>query len=227
MFNFFKKKESSPIGPGEGAQDIHLKQTLPGLSQVKHVIAVASGKGGVGKSTIAAALSVSLKERGHKVGLLDADIYGPSQCQIFGVPLDQRPKGHNGQILPLEFHGVKFMSMGVLLGNDSPVIWRAPMATRAVGQFLNVAWGELDFLILDLPPGTGDIQITLSQQANLSGVVVVSTPQQVALGIAQKGLEMFKQVSAPILGIVENMSGLNCIHCGQTNHIFKIGRAHV
>lgn len=208
-------------GPGDTVRTTSVSR-LPGLESVKHIVAVASGKGGVGKSTVSANLGLSMVKKGLKVGLLDADIYGPSQGTLFGHK-GERPKNHNGQIQPLESHGLKYISMSSVLGDDAPVIWRAPMATKAVSQFLNVAWGELDVLLVDLPPGTGDIQITLAQQASLSGAIIVSTPQHVAANIAKKGLEMFRQVNIPIVGIIENMSGYTCESCGHTSHIFSDG----
>jgi ATP-binding protein involved in chromosome partitioning len=176
------------------------KINLPG---VKHVVAVASGKGGVGKSTVAANLALSLQARGSRVGLMDADIYGPSVPIMMGVPtLDPRVTP-----FPLERYGLKLMSMGFIVNPNQAVIWRGPMVHKAVTQFLSdLDWGELDFLVIDLPPGTGDAQLTLTQTAPLSGAVIVTTPQEVSLIDARKGLEMFRQVHVPVLGIVENMS---------------------
>lgn len=194
-----------------------------GLSGVKHVIAIGSGKGGVGKSTVAINFAIALKKAGGTVGLLDADIYGPSQPGMLGADKRQ-PEIVGDFIRPLEKHGLTFMSMGVLLDEDRPVIWRAPLATKMIHQFLgNVLWGDLDYLIVDLPPGTGDVQITLAQQAALSGAIIVTTPQQVALGVAKKGLQMFEHVNVPILGIIENMSGFTCPNCNHHTAIFKIG----
>ena len=205
------------------------KQSSPGLSGVKNIIAVASGKGGVGKSTVSANLAVALAQAGHKVGLMDADIYGPSQPGMFGSD-NVQPEVINNLLKPKRNHGVDFISMGLLVGDDTPVIWRAPMAMKMIQQFINsVMWGELDYLLIDLPPGTGDVQLTLAQQASLTGAVIVTTPQQVALGIAKKGLKMFEQVKVPIVGIIENMSGFTCSHCGELTEVFKgggeIGRA--
>jgi len=194
-----------------------------GLSNVRFSIAIASGKGGVGKSTVSTNLAVAVQKLGHKVGLLDADIYGPSQPGMLGS-LDTKPDFSQGYLKPLERFGVRFMSMGLLLDKNSPVIWRAPMAMKMIHQFLDqVEWGELDFLFIDLPPGTGDVQLTLAQQAQLSGAVIVTTPQEVALGVARKGLKMFQQVNVPIIGIVENMSGFICSHCGKETAIFAKG----
>lgn len=195
----------------------------PGLAQVRHIIAVGSGKGGVGKSTVSLNLAVGLKQLGYKVGLLDADIYGPTQSGMMGHTPGTPPKMEGNQLMPLEKYGLKYMSMGVVAGAEAPVVWRAPMATKMITQFLNVSWGNLDFLIIDMPPGTGDVQITLAQQASLSGAVIVTTPQEVALQIASKGLKMFEQVNVPILGIVENMSGFTCAHCHEVTPVFKQG----
>jgi len=194
-----------------------------GLSGVRHIVAVASGKGGVGKSTVASNLAVALRASGAKVGLMDADIYGPSQPGMLGAE-HKRPEINGEQLVPVTNHGVKFISMGLLMEEDGPVVWRAPMAMKMIQQFIGaVDWGQLDYLIIDLPPGTGDVQLTLAQQAPLTGAVIVTTPQDVALGVARKGLKMFQQVNVPILGIIENMSGFTCSHCGQTTAIFKEG----
>jgi ATP-binding protein involved in chromosome partitioning len=194
------------------------------LSQIKHIIAVGSGKGGVGKSTTAVNLATALAKLGAKVGLMDADIYGPSVPKLIGsagAAVLQDPE--SGRLIPPDVYGVKLMSMGVL-GSDVPVVWRGPMASKAVTQFLgDVEWGELDYLLIDLPPGTGDIQITLSQSARLSGAVIVMTPQALAGDIAKRGLKMFQQVRVPVLGIVENMSEFECPHCHHMSHIFRSG----
>ena len=194
-----------------------------GLSGVKNIIAIASGKGGVGKSTLSVNLAVALAQTGAKVGLMDADIYGPSQPGMLGAR-DARPDVSGDMLQPVKKYGVDFVSMGLLIDNDGPVIWRAPMAMKIIHQFIgNVDWGKLDYLLIDLPPGTGDVQLTLAQQASLTGAVIVTTPQQVALGVAAKGLKMFEQVNVPILGVIENMSGFACKHCGKTTDIFKVG----
>lgn len=198
------------------------KPQMPGLSKVKNIIAVASGKGGVGKSSVSINLALALKNKGYSVGLLDADIYGPSQSAMTGTESVEL-KYDQGALQPVDKDGLKFISMGVVASGKAPVVWRAPMAMKMISQFLNVAWGELDYLIIDLPPGTGDVQITLSQQAHLSGAVIVSTPQQVALDITRKGLSMFQQVKVPILGIIENMSGYSCPHCNEVSNVFKKG----
>lgn len=192
---------------------------LPG---VKNTIAVASGKGGVGKSTVAVNLAVALALEGAKVGLVDADVYGPSAPLMFGIT--ERPKMIDQKLLPLEKYGVKVMSIGFLVDPMQAVIWRGPMASGAVKQFMSdVEWGELDYLIFDLPPGTGDIQLTLVQTIPLTGAVIVTTPQDVALADARKGLVMFTKVNVPILGIVENMSYHICTHCGEREDIFDTG----
>ncbi|MEE9442733.1 MAG: P-loop NTPase [candidate division Zixibacteria bacterium] len=194
-----------------------------GLARVNHIIAIGSGKGGVGKSTVSTNFAMALKKTGYKVGLMDADIYGPSQPEMLGVG-KQQPQVKGDYLLPLEKHGLVFMSLGLLLDDSQPVIWRGPMASKMIQQFLgNVLWGDLDYLIIDLPPGSGDVQITLTQQAPLSGVIIVTTPQHVALGVAQKGLQMFRHVNVPILGIIENMSGFTCPKCGEKTDIFKQG----
>lgn len=192
------------------------------IPEVEHVVAVASGKGGVGKSTIAANLAARLAQLGHRVGLLDADIYGPSQPTMFGIA--EQPKVDGEKLIPFERYGVRLMSLGFILETDTPVIWRGPMVMRAIEQMLgDVAWGALDYLIVDLPPGTGDAQLTLTQKVPLSGSVVVTTPQDVALIDARKGLAMFAKVNVPVVGIVENMSGFVCPHCQEKTDVFKAG----
>ncbi len=190
---------------------------------VRNVIAVASGKGGVGKSTVSANLAAALAADGARVGLLDADVYGPSQTTMFGR--DDRPQTDDKRrLLPLEAHGVRFISMGMLSSRETPVIWRGPMASRLVQQFFSgVVWGELDYLLVDLPPGTGDVQLTIAQTAALAGAVIVTTPQAVARTIAEKGLRMFQPVQVPVLGVVENMSGFACPRCGDVTDIFSQG----
>lgn len=192
------------------------------LPDVRNTIAVASGKGGVGKSTIAVNLAVALAKDGARVGLIDADVYGPSAPLMFGV--HERPKVFNNKLHPIEKYGVKIMSIGFLVNPMDAVIWRGPMASGAVKQFMSdVHWGELDYLIFDLPPGTGDIQLTLVQTIPLTGAVIVTTPQDVALADAKKGLVMFNKVNLPVLGIIENMSYFICSHCGQRENIFDSG----
>jgi ATP-binding protein involved in chromosome partitioning len=192
------------------------------IKGVKNTIAVASGKGGVGKSTVAVNIAVALAKAGAAVGLLDTDVYGPS------IPLMMGAKGQpgmlNNKIQPLEAHGVKIMSIGFLLDPEKALIWRGPLVAQLITQFLNdVDWGELDYLVIDLPPGTGDVQLTLAQKIPISGAVIVTTPQQVALADAVKGLKMFQEVKTPILGIVENMSGFVCPCCNTVSEIFSSG----
>jgi ATP-binding protein involved in chromosome partitioning len=192
-------------------------QLLPG---VKNIVAVASGKGGVGKSTTSANLALALAAEGATVGLLDADIYGPSQAMMMGV--NGRPESSDGKTMePLLGHGVQVMSIGLLVDQDQAMIWRGPMATQALEQLLRQTnWDNLDYLVIDLPPGTGDIQLTLSQRVPVTGSVIVTTPQDIALIDAKKGLKMFEKVGIPILGIVENMAVHICSNCGHAEHIF-------
>jgi ATP-binding protein involved in chromosome partitioning len=193
------------------------------LKDVKFKVAVASGKGGVGKSTVTANLALALTRLGYRVGLMDSDIYGPSQQMMMGV--SEKPYvNEEDKIVPIERHGVKVISLGFLMDVDQPVIWRGPMVMKAVEQFLqDVAWGKLDFLLIDLPPGTGDAQLTLTQKIQLSGAVIVTTPQEVSLIDARKGLAMFQKVNVPLLGIIENMSYYICPKCGHREEIFKHG----
>ncbi len=195
------------------------------LGGVKHAIVVGSGKGGVGKSTVAANLAVAAAKLGLKVGLLDADLYGPSMGMMFGVGADEGPEGTpEGKIRPVEKYGIKLMSMGFLIDEDKPVIWRGPMLNKALQQFLgDVLWGDLDILFIDLPPGTGDIQISLIQNAKVGGAVVVSTPQDVAFLDAKKAIGMFNTVKVTITGVIENMSSFLCPGCGQETQIFGHG----
>lgn len=194
---------------------------IPG---VKNIIAVASGKGGVGKSTTAVNLALALAAEGARVGILDADIYGPSQPQMLGIP-DAQPQSNDGKKLtPLSAHGLQAMSIGFLIDPETPMVWRGPMVTQALVQLLNdTDWQDLDYLVVDLPPGTGDIQLTLAQQVPVTGAVIVTTPQDIALLDARKGLKMFEKVGIPILGIVENMSIHICSQCGHEEHIFGEG----
>ena len=193
------------------------------VSGVDRIIAIASGKGGVGKSTVASNLAVALARAGRRVGLLDADIYGPSQPRMMGV--SKRPASPDGKIIePLHAHGVTMMSIGLMLKEDEAVIWRGPMIMGALQQLLGqVNWGRLDILIIDLPPGTGDIQLTLCQRTQLTGAIVVSTPQDVALLDARKALDMFVKLKTPVLGLIENMSTYICPNCGHESHIFGHG----
>ncbi len=192
---------------------------IPG---VKHVIAVSSGKGGVGKSTVSVNLAVALSLAGAKVGLLDADIYGPNIPMMMGV--EKPPEQKDGKIAPAVSHGVKLISMGFFVPAETAVVWRGPMVHTAIQQlFRDVLWGELDYLLIDLPPGTGDAQLTLSQLVPLSGAVTVTTPQEVALHDVRKGMMMFQKVNVPLLGIIENMSYFVCGHCGHRTDIFSHG----
>lgn len=192
---------------------------------VRHIVAVASGKGGVGKSTIAANLALAAQLNGLKVGLLDADIYGPSVPRLLGLE-GQRPTTDGQKLAPLTAFGMPCMSIGFLIDTDTPMIWRGPMVSSALQQMLrDVDWGELDILFVDMPPGTGDAQLTLAQQVALSGAVIVSTPQDIALIDARKGLAMFRKVEVPVLGLVENMSWYHCPQCGHEAHIFAHGGA--
>jgi ATP-binding protein involved in chromosome partitioning len=194
------------------------------LEGVRYKIAVASGKGGVGKSTVSTNLSLSLRALGHSVGLLDADIYGPSQQMMLGIEGHPQIDSRDEKIMPMENHGIKTMSLGLITDPDTPVIWRGPMVMKALDQFLtDVKWGELDFMVIDLPPGTGDAQLTITQKVPLTGAVIVTTPQDVALIDARKGLAMFRKVNVPVLGIVENMSYYICGHCGERTEIFGHG----
>ncbi len=198
---------------------------MTNLAQIKYIVCVASGKGGVGKSTTAVNLSVALHALGHKVGLLDADIYGPSIPLMMGVPPDTRPQVRDQKfIVPIVAHGVECNSMGFLVDPKTAMVWRAPMIVSAFNQILNdTAWSDLDYLIIDMPPGTGDIQLSLAQSVQLSGAVVVTTPQDVALLDARKGIEMFNKVGVPLLGVVENMSTHVCANCGHEEAIFGAG----
>lgn len=197
--------------------------TLAPQPGVKNVIVVASGKGGVGKSTVSANLALALAAEGAKVGVLDADIYGPSQPRMLGIT--GKPQSPDGKtIIPLEAHGLQAMSIGFLIEEETPMIWRGPMVTQAMMQLLNDSrWEQLDYLIIDLPPGTGDIQLTLSQKVPVSGAVIVTTPQDIALLDARKALKMFEKVEVPVLGVVENMATHVCSNCGQEEHIFGEG----
>lgn len=195
------------------------------LAGVQYKIAIASGKGGVGKSTVAVNLAFALRALGKKVGLLDADIYGPNLPMMLGLE-GKQPHSANRKIVPLERDGVKVMSLGFLAPSDTAVIWRGPLVSRAIEQMLrDVDWGELDFLLIDLPPGTGDAQLTISQKLVLTGAVIVSTPQPVALSDAMKGLRMFQKVNVPVLGVIENMSRFLCPDCGKEHDIFGYGGA--
>ncbi len=201
-----------------------VQRPLQPLEGIKNIVAVASGKGGVGKSTVAANLALAWAAQGARVGVLDADIYGPSQPLMLGLA-GQKPTSPDGQhIVPLSNHGVAVMSIGFMVDAEQPMIWRGPMVTQALSQLLSQThWGELDYLVVDMPPGTGDIQLTLAQRVPVAGAVIVTTPQDIALADARKGLKMFEKVSVPVLGIVENMSVYVCAQCGHVEHIFGAG----
>jgi ATP-binding protein involved in chromosome partitioning len=209
-------------GPAGGPNSPGGKQLVPGI---KHIVAVASGKGGVGKSTTATNLALALAAKGLKIGILDADIYGPSQPRMMGI--SGRPHSPDGKTLtPMENYGVRVMSMGFLVPEDTPMIWRGPMVMGALEQMLrDVAWGELDVLVVDMPPGTGDAQLTMAQRVPLAGAIIVSTPQDIALLDARKGLNMFRKVDVPVLGFIENMSYHVCKNCGHREDIFSHGGA--
>ena len=215
--------QGSPFTRPGAARDA--RQRPGGVPGVANIIAVASGKGGVGKSTTAVNLALALQDMGLKVGILDADIYGPSMPRLLG--LKGQPQQISGnKLAPMEAFGLKVMSMGFLVDEETPMIWRGPMVMSALSQMLkDVDWGELDMLVVDMPPGTGDAQLTMAQQVPLAGAVIVSTPQDLALIDARKGLNMFRRVNVPVLGLVENMSTFICPHCGKPSNIFGHGGA--
>jgi ATP-binding protein involved in chromosome partitioning len=226
----------SLIEPIAGGRNIHLtlnaqidahtgKNGLQSLPNVKNIIAVASGKGGVGKSTVAINLALALSREGAQVGILDADIYGPSQPAMLGAH-GEKPRLEDGSLLPVKRHGIQSMSIGYLIDQNAPMVWRGPMIGKAMQQLLNdTHWYALDYLIVDLPPGTGDIQLTLCQKMPVSGAVIVTTPQDLALLDVRRAVEMFNKLNVPILGIVENMSSYHCPHCGNEDKIFGEGGA--
>ncbi len=207
-----------PVG-----QPAFTKRKVPGI---KHIVTVGSGKGGVGKSTVAANLALALSKLGYRVGLLDADIYGPSVPTLMGLKGERATVNERNKIVPVEKFGIKVLSIGFMLpSEDTPVIWRGPMLMKALTQFLfDVEWGELDYLILDLPPGTGDVQLTLAQNVDISGAVVVTTPQDVALADVKKATSMFKEVQIPVLGVIENMAYFVCPETGNRYYIFGKGK---
>jgi ATP-binding protein involved in chromosome partitioning len=212
-----KERDTAPVAP--------VVQADRGIGRIRHVIAVASGKGGVGKSTTAVNLALAFQENGLRAGILDADIYGPSMPRLLSIR--ERPELLGDNLLaPIQKYGLSVMSIGFLVEEETPMIWRGPMVISALTQMLkDVAWGELDILVVDMPPGTGDAQLTMAQQVPLSGAVIVSTPQDLALIDARKGLNMFKRVNVPVLGIIENMSYFVCPKCGQRSDIFSHGGA--
>ncbi|MFQ5715685.1 MAG: Mrp/NBP35 family ATP-binding protein [Nitrospinales bacterium] len=228
-----KQECEAKVGALEGVSRVEVSMTAvvrssqpqkPVLPGVKNIIAVASGKGGVGKSTVSANVALSLQLSGARVGLMDADIYGPSMPQMLGIPITPPTGGPDNKIYPLEKYGMKVISAAFLTKEGQPLMLRGPMLGGIIQQFLqNVDWGELDYLIIDLPPGTGDVQMTLTQRAPLSGAVVVTTPQEVSLIDASKGVKMFFQVKVPLLGIVENMSHFVCDGCDKKHYIFRSG----
>lgn len=192
---------------------------MPNLGKV---LAISSGKGGVGKSTVAANVAVALAQHGQRVGLMDADIYGPNIPRMMGV--DEKPEVRGGKIQPLERHGVKLMSLGLIVERDAPAIWRGPIIMKVIQQFLrDVQWGELDYFLVDLPPGTGDAQLSLAQSVHIRGAIIVTTPQEVAVGDSLRGAKMFERVGVPVIGVVENMSYFVCPHCGERTGIFLAG----
>lgn len=222
-----QKSEPSPAPETQPAQikaghgTVGNKKPVPGVGKI---LAIGSGKGGVGKSTFTANLAVTLAKKGYKVGIIDADIYGPSLPMIFGKR-DEKPRSNSDRkIIPVEAFGIKFMSFGFFINEQDPVIWRGPMLGGVLSQFLfDVDWSGTDYLLIDLPPGTGDIQLSMIQNAHVDGAIVISTPQDIALLDAKKGLEMFKKLNLPIIGMVENMTSFICNHCGTEHHIFGEG----
>ncbi|MGE0353359.1 MAG: Mrp/NBP35 family ATP-binding protein [Gemmatimonadales bacterium] len=208
--------------PQGGAQAVPPAPTPADYPNLGRILAVSSGKGGVGKSTVAVNLAVALAQAGHRVGLMDADIYGPNVPRMFGV--FDKPPVVGGKIQPLESHGVKLMSLGFIVDRDAPAIWRGPIIMKIVNQFLrDVEWGRLDYFIVDLPPGTGDAQLSLVQACHVAGAIIVTTPQEVAIGDALRGAKMFERVNVPVIGVVENMSGFVCPSCGARHDLFGTG----
>jgi len=219
-----ERPPGAPVQPGAKTAHGPRPRIPESVAGVKNIIAIASGKGGVGKSTTAANLAVAMAREGWRVGLLDADVFGPSAPRLFG--LKEKPKVEQSFIVPLEAYGVKVISIGLLIEEEAPVVWRGPMVMSAITQLLReVAWGELDCLVVDMPPGTGDVQLTMAQSAPLAGAIIVSTPQDLALIDARRGVAMFDKVKIPVLGIIENMSYFICPHCGTRSDIFAHGGA--
>jgi ATP-binding protein involved in chromosome partitioning len=218
------ERAPAPVQPGAKHAHPPRPRTPESVAGVKIIIAIASGKGGVGKSTTAANLAVAMAKEGWRVGLLDADVFGPSAPRLFG--LKEKPKVEKSFIVPLNAYGVKVISIGLLIEEDAPVVWRGPMVMSAITQLLReVEWGELDCLVVDMPPGTGDVQLTMAQSAPLAGAIIVSTPQDLALIDARRGVAMFDKVKIPVLGIIENMSYFICPQCGTRSDIFAHGGA--
>jgi ATP-binding protein involved in chromosome partitioning len=206
--------------PGPGA--VPPPPTPVELPHLGTVLAISSGKGGVGKSTVSVNLAVALARAGHRVGLMDADIYGPNIPRMMGA--DQKPEVRGGKIQPLEAHGVKLMSLALIVERDAPAIWRGPIIMKVIGQFVkDVDWGQLDYFLVDLPPGTGDAQLSLAQTVHIRAAIIVTTPQEVAVGDSLRGAKMFERVGVPVLGVVENMSYFVCPHCGEQTEIFLAG----
>ncbi len=216
-----KEETTAPAQIKAGHGTVGTKKPVPG---VKKIIAIGSGKGGVGKSTFTANLALALKRQGHSVGIIDADIYGPSLPMILGKREEKPRSNSERKIIPVEAHGIRFMSFGFFINEGDPVIWRGPMLGGVLNQFLfDVDWTGTDYLLIDLPPGTGDIQLSMIQNAHVDGAIIISTPQDIALLDAKKGLEMFRKMNLPILGMVENMSSFICDGCGKTHYIFGKG----
>jgi len=214
------RAEPAPQGT-QPAAGVHAPPAS-GHEQLGHILAISSGKGGVGKSTVAANLAAELARQGRRVGVMDGDVYGPNIPRMFGI--NEKPPVRGNKIVPLERYGVKLISLGFLVERDAPAIWRGPIVTKIIQQFLrDVDWGSLDYFIVDLPPGTGDAQLSLAQSVQLDGAIIVTTPQEVAIGDALRGAKMFDRVGVPVIGIVENMSYFECPHCGKQTHIFLAG----
>ncbi len=218
---------AAPGAPAPGASrpapgSVPPPPTPVDLPHLGKVIAISSGKGGVGKSTVSANVAVALARAGHRVGLMDADIYGPNIPRMMGA--DAKPEVQGGKIQPLEAHGVKLMSLGLIVERDAPAIWRGPIIMKVIQQFVrDVDWGELDYFLVDLPPGTGDAQLSLAQTVHIRAAIIVTTPQEVAVGDSLRGAKMFERVGVPVLGVVENMSYFVCPHCGERSEIFLAG----
>jgi len=212
-------RSAAEAAPGVKAAKVALTVSEPS----RKLIAIGSGKGGVGKSTVAANLAIALARAGHKVGLIDADIYGPSQPTLLGT--DAKPEAENDQLIPVEAHGLKFLSLGQLVSPGHALAWRGPMATGALAKLVEADWGDAELLLVDLPPGTGDVQLSLIQRSRPEGAVIVSTPQDLSLIDARRAVDLFRKTSVPVLGIIENMATYTCPHCGEDSHPFGTGGA--